>query len=347
MLKIAICTNRVEFKNYTEDVLKGILCEYEEWRIEEVTVQAMLEKKHNKILDYHIFCLDEQLLEKQGIEPIAFISRVRPDATFILLEGVAEKGIAGMRYHLFAYQIQRIKQQDLRMELDRQWKRANSISHNLDILIDGETVSIPMEQIMYIESSNRRVVLHTTLGNYEYYEKMYVLEVLLKEDFIRCHQSYIVSKRFVTDYNSVEIKLDEIVIPVGRKYKEQVYNAFHASPTSFIDVRKDKIVSERQGVLVCERGLYKGSTLYFRPEQSILVGRDEKVADIVVNLPKVSRLHCVIIFHEQDNFYEIVDFSKNGTYLSGQQRLVPDTTYLVKPGTQISFGELDHVYRLG
>ena len=346
MLKIGICTNRVEFKNYTEEVLKGVLCEYEDWMMEEISIQALLDKKRDEIMDYHIFCLDEQLLKNRGIEPIAYISRVRPDATFILLEGVAEKGIAGMRYHLFTYQIQRIRQQELKAELERQWKRANNISRNLDILIDGEMVSVPLEQIMYIESSNRRIVLHTTLGDYEYYEKMYVLEELLKEDFIRCHQSYMVSKRFVTGYNSVEIKLDEIAIPVGRKYKEQVYRAFDATPTPFMDVQKEKI-SEKQGVLVCERGLYKGSMLHFRPEQSILVGRDEKVADIVVNLPRVSRLHCVIIFHQQDNIYEIVDFSKNGTYISGQQRLVSDTTYLVKPGTQISFGDLDNVYQLG
>ena len=88
-------------------------------------------------------------------------------------------------------------------------------------------------------------------------------------------------------------------------------------------------------------------SIEFRPEQKILVGRDEKVADIVVNLPKVSRLHCILVYHEKENTYEIMDVSKNGTYISGKQRLVADVSYCVKPGTKISFGDTDTEYCLG
>lgn len=347
MLKIGICTNRAGFEQYTENVLRSILCEFEDWIMEAIPVSTLLEKKKSELLGYHVFCMDEQLLEQGGIEAVSFVSRANPDATILLLEGQEEKGIAGVRYHLFAYQLQRIKQRNLREELSRQWNRANTATHNLDIVMDGERISIPIERIVYIESNNHRIVLHTTMGDYEYYEKMYVIENLLKDnEFIRCHQSYMVSKQFVTNYNSMEIQLDEIVIPIGRKYKQQVYDAFGLRNDLVADEKEYK-TTEKQGVLICERGTYKGVVLHFRPEQSILVGRDEKVADIVVNLPKVSRLHCVIVFHEQDNTYEIIDFSKNGTYISEQQRLVSDISYSVKPGTRISFGDSDNMYCLG
>ncbi len=347
MLKIGICTRRTGFKKYTEDVLRGVLCGYDNWIIEEIPVSALMEKKREAILGCHMLCVDEQILEQGGIEPVSFISRVNPDTTILVLEGLEEQGIVGTRYRLFAYQLQRIRQTDLRAEMNRQWQRANMATHHLDIVMDGETVSIPMEQIIYIESSNRRITLHTMLGKYEYYEKMYVLEELLRDnDFIRCHQSYMVSKRFVTDYNSLEICLDDIVLPIGRKYKEQVYSAFENRNEDWSDEKTDK-VSEKQGVLVCERGTYKGATLHFRPEQSILIGRDEKMVDIAVDMPKVSRMHCAIIFHEQDETYEIVDFSKNGTYINGHKRLEPDKSYLVQPGTRVSFGDSDNVYRLG
>lgn len=348
MLKIGICTKRVDFENYVEDLLGGILCEYDDWSIERIPVQDLLERKKEKYPDYHIFCLDELLLQSHGMEPVMYLSRMRPEASVILLEGLEEKGIAGIRYHLFAYQMKRIKQQDLKTELIGQWQRANSVPHNLSVETDGKRILIPLEQIVYIESRNRRVILHTLQGDYEYYEKLYVLEELLAEDgFIRCQQSYMVSKRFVTDYNSTEIWLDQMNIPIGRKYKEQVYKAFGTKPRELSDEESEGKVSEKQGVLTGVKGAYKGVTLYFRPEQKILIGRDGKVADIIVNLPKVSRLHCVIIYHEKDNTYEIVDFSKNGTYLSGGQRLVSDTTYCVQAGTEISFGDLDTVYRLG
>lgn len=348
MLKIGICTKRMDFEKYVEDLLGGILCEQEDWSIDMVPVSVLKSPKDEKSLDYHIFCLDVQLLQLQGIEPVAYLSRVKPGASVILLEGIEEKGITGIRYHLFTYQMKRMKQQDLKTELSRQWQYANQVPHSLSIEMDGERILIPLEQIVYIESNSRRIILHTLQGDYEYYEKMYVLEELLEQDdFVRCHQSYIVSKRFVTDYNSTEIRLDQIGLPIGRKYKAQVYQAFGMEFRKLPDEKMEEHTSEKQGVLVGLTGAYKGVTLYFRPEQKILIGRDKNVADIVVNLPVVSRLQCVILFHETENTYEIIDFSKNGTYLSDGQRLVPDTTYCVKAGTQICFGDLDTVYCLG
>ena len=347
MLKIGICTNREKFRKYTESVLRGVLYEQENWMMEAIPASVLLKRKRSMMLGYHVLCLDEQLLEQVGAEMISFVSCANPDATILLLRGIEEKGITGIRYHLYAYQLQRINQQNLEKELNRQWQRANTVTHNLDIVVDGECISVPIEQIIYIESNNHQVVLHTTIGDYQYYEKMYVLENLLKDDsFIRCHQSYIVAKRFVTGYTSMEIQLEEMAVPVGRKYKKQVYDAFDAKKQAVLGETEEK-ATEKQGVLVCERGTDKGVVLAFRPEQSILIGRDEKVADIVINFPKVSRLHCVIIFHQESNTYEIVDVSKNGTFISGQQRLVSDTSYLVKPGTKICFGDLDNVYCLG
>jgi len=348
MLKIGICTKRVDFESYAEDLLGGILCEQDAWSIERIPVRDLLERKKEKYPDYHIFCLDEQLLWTHGMGMVTYLSRIRPEASVILLEGLEEKGITGIRYHLFAYQMKRMKQQDLKAELIGQWQRANGIPHSLSVEIDGKHVLVPVEQIVYIESRNRRITLHTLQGDYEYYEKLYMLEKLLAEDgFIRCQQSYMISKRFVTGYNSKEIRLGQIGIPIGRKYKEQVYKAFGVEPHALTAEKPEGKVSEKQGVLTGIKGVYKGVTLYFRPEQKILIGRDSKVADIIVNLPKASRLHCVIVFHEKDNTYEIVDFSKNGTYLSGGQRLVSDTTYCVQAGTEISFGDLDTVYCLG
>lgn len=343
MLKIGICSKRTDFESYVEDLLGGILWEYNDWSIERISVQALFGKNMDILFEYHFFCVDEQLLKEHGTHSVAYLSRIRPDATIILLEGLEEQGITGIRYHLFAYQMKQIKQQELQAELNRQWQYANSTPRCLSVEIDEQHISIPLDRIIYIESNNHRAILHTVLGDYIYYEKMYVLEELLKEDgFVRCHQSYIVSKRFVTDYTRTEIQLENNTVPIGRKYKEQVYRAFERN----LDILTDNRQTEKQGALVGETGACKGIIIHFRPEQKILVGRDDTVADVVITRPTVSRLHCVIIFHEKDNTYEIIDFSKNGTYISGKQRLVPDTTYCVHAGTKLSFGDMDNIYYL-
>ncbi|MCM1498687.1 MAG: LytTR family transcriptional regulator DNA-binding domain-containing protein [Clostridium sp.] len=348
MFKIGICTEREDFASYAEDLLGGMLCGQDEWQIKRIAVADLLDRQQGAYPDYHMFCLDEQLLRAYGMRPITYLSRMRPQASVILLEGLEEKGITGIRYHLFAYQVKRMKQQDLKTELTRQWQRANFVPHSLVVEVEGKRILIPIEQIVYIESRNRRVILHTLQGDYEYYEKLYELEKLLKkDDFVRCQQSYMVAKRFVTNYDSRKVWLDQISISIGRKYKEEFYRAFRTESYILPNEEPEGRATEKQGVLTCVKGTSSGAVLYFRPEQKIFIGRDGTVADIIVRQPKVSRLHCVVIFHEKENTYEVMDVSKNGTYLSGGQRLVPDTTYCVKAGTEISFGDLDTVYRLG
>ena len=100
MLKIGICTKRKNFGLYVKGLFESLLNEYEEWEISLVPVKTVLEHKGSKYLDYHIFCLDDQLLSEQGIEPLAYISRLRPKTSILVLEGMEEKSIGGIRYRL-------------------------------------------------------------------------------------------------------------------------------------------------------------------------------------------------------------------------------------------------------
>ncbi len=346
MLKIGICTKRRNFGLYVKDMFGSLLDGYEEWEIKLVSAEEVLEHKWSAYLDYEVFCLDEQLLSVQGIEPLSYISRLRPKTSILLLEGIEEESIGGIRYRLYVHELHQMQQRELKRELNRQWQNVNNAQRNLYIEVENTKVCVPIADILYIESSNRKVILHTIQGDYVYYEKLYALENLLREDgFIRCHQSYVVSKRYVTGYNSAAIEIDELSIPIGRLYKQAIYEAFAQDPD--IPEGDENISTEKQGVLVGIKGAYKGMRIEFRPEQKLMIGRDEKVADIVVNLPSVSRLHCIIVYHEKDNTYEIVDVSKNGTYISGNQRLVSDVSYCIKAGTEICFGDKDAVYCLG
>lgn len=345
MLKIGICTKQTKFAIYVKNLLGSILAKYDNWSIEVVDLKSFLAQRAVAFLDYHIFCVDEQFIRTSEIELVEYLRCVRPEASILLLEGRTEKGIDGIRYHLFAYRVDRLQQQVLEMELDRLWQYANTASHMLSIEKGGESILVPIQNIVYIESSNHRIILHTTSEDYEYYEKMYVLEKLLEnDDFIRCHKGYLVSRQYVTNYSNTEIELGQITLPVGRKYQEQLQQVF--------GVKSDESKSsEKMGSITGVSGNCKGISLHMHPEHKILVGRDDKIADLVLCQPKVSRMHCIIIYHDKENLYEVVDFSKNGTYVanpdSGMQRLVSDTSYCVKVGTQISFGDTDNVYYLG
>ena len=362
MIKIGVCVKEKALEKYIVRLFKGMLPEQEQYEFVSLPVNALIGRETEMFEGYPVFIVDESIFHDEGIETVEYLSRIRPETDIIMVEGEKEDNISGKKYHVFAYHMRRLKQNELAGLLRQSLKRVSENPRDIVIKSDGEEITIPINNILYAESRNRHIILHTITGEYEYGEKMYVLEDLLEsEGFVRCHQSFMVAKQYVTDIDSRGIWLEQECIPVGRTYKDQVAKEFievaddeyvrSADSLEGIIVKRgasdDGKKTEKQGVLIGVRGIHKGVKFHFRPEERILVGRSEKAADIVINQPLASRIHCVIVFHESDNSYEVVDFSKNGTFLQDKKRLAPDTGYILKPGTEISFGDCDNVYRLG
>lgn len=366
MIKIGVCIIDKNFESHIIGLIHNILPEYDDLATDSIPAEALLKRKREMFPDYPVYVLDEQLLRKNGVETAEYLSRIRPNDAIIFVEGNKESVVSGFRYHVYAYRLQRLKQSDLKAVIAKKYREFYDNPKSIIIRCDGEDITIPLKNIMYVESRNRHIILHTLTGEYEYWEKMRNVEmVLASEGFVRCHQSFIVSKRYVTKVSTSEIWLEQICLPVGRTYRDNVKrelfrdtleaNDFHnadeldkeygdyGEKTGNLNDKR----TEKQGILMGLRGKYEGVEFNFRSEERILIGRSELAADIILCLPLISRIHCVVIYHEDDNMYEVMDFSKNGIYLSGKKRLAPDTSYLLKPGTRISFGDNDNEFCLG
>lgn len=86
---------------------------------------------------------------------------------------------------------------------------------------------IDQEEIIYIESNNRKLIVQTVHEKVEY--ASYTLNQIaseLSEDFIQCHRSYIINSKYIQEINKkqclISLKYAEEQIPYGRKYKENI-----------------------------------------------------------------------------------------------------------------------------
>lgn len=85
----------------------------------------------------------------------------------------------------------------------------------------NRTRSVSADDIYYIESSNRKVILYLRHEKIEYYDKISSLESELKPDFFRIHKGYLVNIKYVERYDRTEVKMrngDSLLIS---KYKYQ------------------------------------------------------------------------------------------------------------------------------
>lgn len=86
----------------------------------------------------------------------------------------------------------------------------------------GERRNIPVEDILYFEVQNRIVTVHYgEKDSFEFYSTLSKLEeLLLGKDFLRIHQSYLVSEKRITNKTKQTVEMPNgAVLPVGRSYQ--------------------------------------------------------------------------------------------------------------------------------
>ena len=74
-----------------------------------------------------------------------------------------------------------------------------------------------LEDIIYAEVFNRKVMLHTTDGDIEYYGKLTDLSEQAGEDFYRTHRAYLVNLKYVEKYNAATIWLEKGTALISKK----------------------------------------------------------------------------------------------------------------------------------
>lgn len=98
----------------------------------------------------------------------------------------------------------------------------------LTLKVEYQNVTIAMSNILYIESMDNYIKIHTC-DNRKVLTQMSIksiLKLLPEEDFLRIHRSFVVSKANITSFTKRQIQLlagDSILLPVGRIYAEELY----------------------------------------------------------------------------------------------------------------------------
>lgn len=80
--------------------------------------------------------------------------------------------------------------------------------------------------------------------------------------------------------------------------------------------------SYKRGKITGLSGVYFGSNIQIVNNETIMVGKDPANANIIIDDPYVSSLHCSIRYDAINDCYIVTDLSTNGTYTDNGRRLV-------------------------
>lgn len=365
MITIGICDDDrgfiEELRDYLHDTMKYIC----DWQARIYTCgEEILADINNHTFDCNLLFMDIYMQGMSGVEIARYFYEHHIDTDIIFLTSSKDHVYECYHYHSFSYLLKPIAASDVANEIQRYMNEVSKAPKSLNISIKNAHYRIPLRSITYLESDCRKVIVHTPQKNYEYYDKLDHLETALAPyGFIRCHQSFLIPDSKITSYQSGQITIGDCVIPVSTRYREQIEQLFAENvhpPLHASNPMISQSLSLNRGItgaLVCTKGTYLGSIIRFYADENILIGRDGNTCDIVMNLPRISRKHCTITYHASSNSYEVVDTSRNGTFVMDSdnsplnhncepQRITANEPYFLKPGSTLCFGDCDTIYQL-
>lgn len=146
----------------------------------------------------------------------------------IFVTGYAEYMQEAFSVHAFQFLVKPIKESDFAKVFaqvvqeytyltTKEWNKPKEI-----LVKNGNiTRSVLAEDIYYIESSNRKVILCLEYEKIAYYGKISELEKELQKNFFRVHKGYLVNMKYVERYSRKEVQMKNGDILLISKYKYQ------------------------------------------------------------------------------------------------------------------------------
>ena len=210
-MRIAICDDE---NNIRELIGNKVLKQYPEADIVffQSGEELLLSDNHIDIL-----FLDIQMSGRNGMETARELRKKDKNVILIFVTAVEEYVFQAFDVGAFNYIVKPIddtKFADVLCRAVAEWHSQNTDVRELEanyVMINngGVHTKVVIEDIVYAEVFNRKVVIHKLDDEIEYYGKMSDLEAVAGDSFFRPHRAYLINFKYVEKYDATTIYLEK------------------------------------------------------------------------------------------------------------------------------------------
>ena len=184
--------------------------------------------------EYHIFFLDV-VMQQNGIDVAGQIRKIRSDAIIIFTTSSKEFAIDAFGVRAYDYLLKPLDPKQVFKCINRLVSEINSTPQSICKIKtnDYNITTINIKDIAYIESINRRIIIHKKNGEEITSTSLHskFLDSIPFEyekcNFINCHASYVVNMNYVKSINDKAFILkNDDVIPISKSMMPQVKKAY-------------------------------------------------------------------------------------------------------------------------
>lgn len=158
--------------------------------------------------EYDIIFMDYQMAEIDGLETARQIRKKNTDTTIIFLTSFPDIVFDTFEVNAYRFLVKPIDDARLEAALDS-YLSDNDESNFILIKTDESNQKININDIIYIEASDKYCNIRTNEGTVLFKKTLSEIEKMLPEDkFFRCHRTYLVGFRHIVSHTSTDVVFD-------------------------------------------------------------------------------------------------------------------------------------------
>lgn len=215
----------VDDEPIAQDILASYIDQMDSLTVAGKCINAM---EANNILQKESIDLILLDIEMPQVSGLNFLANLEHPPKVIITTAYREHALEGFELNVVDYLLKPISMERFMRAVQKvvdAKKEINSAGEDDYIYLkaDKKMVQIYFNDILHIEGLSNYVKIHLSSEMIISYQKLSYLESILpKNDFIRIHRSFIVSRKKIKSYNSSFIAVENSEIPIGGSYKEEV-----------------------------------------------------------------------------------------------------------------------------
>lgn len=231
MIRIVLCDDNQQFLTSLRTKIRNVLNAHKIDAV--ISIYEDAESIPEPILmSSDIFFLDVDFNSKHytGIDVARKIRLLRQDSIIVFVTNYIEYAPEGYEVQAFRYCLKNEIQAKLEQYLLQTVTKLKAEQESIQINVSGETITIPLSDIVYVESQGHTAVIHIQkIGtqnrkSYRFYATLTSIEQNLSpQGFLRIQKSYLVNMRRMTKFQCTGATLDTgFTLRVSEKnYAEQ------------------------------------------------------------------------------------------------------------------------------
>lgn len=224
-MHVIICDDESIFRRHLRELLvKDCFTKNVDIQVSEYADGTKLLKDYrNGLAEADILFLDIRMKDMDGLEAARLLRAEGMEGLIVFLTNLAEYARTGYEVRAFRYLLKDEADEKIGQVMDACRGELEAESY-FTFSCEHRILSVPKAEILYFESRKRVIFLHTARKEYQFYQKMDVLEEQLgKEGFLRCHRSFLVQERYVRSWQDQSLWLEDGTrLPVSRSCEKEV-----------------------------------------------------------------------------------------------------------------------------